>query len=736
MTISANRRLAAILAADVANYSGLVRADEDGVVRALQELQANVIDPLIDRHSGRIANTAGDSLLVEFPSAVEAVRCGIAIQNAVAETNKAGPDTPSLRFRIGVNVGDVITAGDDLLGDGVNLAARIEALAEPGEVLVSRAVADFMRSMDDVGLTPLGAKRVKNIPEAVEVFRVVPKGAQSMPPPRSQSRRWNLVAVLAVVVVLVLGWVWWDRTQNRVEAASQDRMSFPLPDKPSIAVLPFEVSAEGDTILADGLSDDLITDLSKIPSLFVIAGNSSFAYRQAETSIAQFSEALGVRYVVDGSVRRVGDLLRVNARLTEATTGQVVWADRYEGEVETVFDMQSQVVASVVAELGLSISDAEMVQITRPDTRQVAAREAFQRGWALYGRFNENDNTAAIPHFERAIELDPDYGRAYGALALAHLRPHLFHHWNNYLPGGDTLHITRFYQYMERASKYETALVHVIGAMIRLNLRDITLPVEGDFGTDAARREAARAIALSPSDPEAHIAMAWALIAGGQPEEGLNFVNAAKRLDPINPSHYTLFDAAGHYALGDLETAAAVLTEGLVRAPQARELIPVLASIRAQLGQRQSARTLLDQWQSGENPAALEAAVDDYFFVLRWSGEQEGLNNRLKTGLQLAALPANVTVETLRFALGGGDSVRQLKAVRSLALFGPAASDAVPEIIEVLNSDSAILRKSAVVTLGSIGPAAAAAIPTLEAIDPNSLIGRHAQKALDQIRPR
>lgn len=732
MTDRANRRLAAILAADVAGYTRLVQQDEEGTIAAWRACRSELIDPAIATHQGRIANTAGDSLLVEFRSAVDAARCALDIQTRLVDRVAEGPQ---IALRMGLTVGDVISDGDDLLGDGVNIAARLEQMADPGAVLVSAAFADQVRGRADVGFQSLGTRRLKNVAEPVEVLSLSADAGETGRDTHKRSLPRAIVLVAIVASLAIAGGLFWMQPwRPDMPPAQPDRMAYPLPDKPSVAVLPFSHPPEDASYLADGLTDDLITDLSKISGLFVIAGNSSFAYREASETggIAAFAEALGVRYVIDGSLRRDEDGLRINVRLIDATTGRLLWADRYTGQTKDIFAIQTRLAGQIAKALDLEVPDTEMAAIAQVDTAMVEAREAFQQGWEHYSRFNEQDNAAAIPFFKAAVDLDPGYGRAYGALALVHLRPHLFLHWNAFTGEGEDLHIGEFYRYLNLAAEQDTSLIHVIRAMVHLNLRDW---VDADSDREReALKEAALAIAQGPNDPEAHLTMAWALIASGEAEEGLGFVHTAMRLDPAYPSHYVLFEAAAHFAAGDLEQAAAVLQAGLERDAQAVELMPALASVLAQMGRQREAREILDRWQAGKNPAALDSAVEEYFFIVRWSEDLQYLNRRLKDGLRLAALPKDTSIPKLRADLVSADTARQRDAARALGLFGPAAAPAVPELVAALQSGSAVVRKEAAVALGRIGPAASAAIPALEALQDGSLVGGHVRQALALIR--
>lgn len=730
MNTRSARRLVAILAADIVGYSRLVSEDEDGTVQALQTVRADIFDPIIAAHGGRVANTAGDSLLLEFSSAVSAVDCALALQAGLA----ARTSEPALAMRIGLNVGDVISDGADILGGGVNVAARLEALAPPGGIFASRTIVDQAGSMGHVAFDPQGTKRVKNIPDPIAIYAVRHPSDGVL---RGPLPRWlwpGLAGVLALAVVAGAAIYLWPHRPS-FDPASEARMALPLPDKPSVAVLPFSdpLGSDGADLSAAGMADDLITDLSKVSELFVVASNAAFSAATTADTIAAFAETLGVRYVVTGRVRRTGNDVRLNLQLADATTGQVIWAQSYDGGMDGVFAAQDQFAVEIVSALGLALPNPERDEIERVETLQRDAKEAFQQGWLLYSRFNERDNTAAIPYFETAIARDPDYARAYGALALVHLRPHIFHHWNAFVDDGSQLHIGLFYDYLREATQRETSLIHVIRAMMYLTLQDAVAPDGRRGGTEDARIEAGRAIALRPNDPEAHITMAWAMIAGGEPAEGLRFVESAKRIDPAYPSHYVLFSAAAHFALGDLDAAITVLDAGLDRDPAAVELLPIKASLLALSGDQRAARGAVDRWQTGQNPAALDAAVDEYLFIVRWVEPNAHLNETLKNGLRLAALPEATSVAQLQDALRTGDSARQRQAAEWLGLFGSAAAAAVPDLVDLLDSPSVFVRREALTALGRIGPDAAGAVPALLALENETLIGRLAAGALDRI---
>ena len=738
------RRLSAILAADVVGYSRLMGEDEAGTLGALKAHRADLIDPKAKQYGGRIIKLMGDGILMEFASVVDAVSFAVDVQYGVNLLNQDVPENRQISYRIGINIGDVMVEGDDIYGDGVNIAARLEGIAEPGGVCIGRSVRDQIRDKLDINLKDLGEIEVKNIVRPVRAFQVVmDTRAEALSTPVVQAManlkhgsRRNITAGAALFVLAIGAAVlWWQPWAPGFEPALVEAMVLPLPDKPSIAVLPFN-NMSGDANqehFADGMTEDLITDLSKVSGLFVIARNSTFVYKGAPVAIKKVAEDLGVRYVLEGSVRRAGDQLRVNAQLIDATTGGHIWAEKFDGNVADIFAVQDEFVLKIVKALTVKLTDKEKIGIAEVDTDKVEAREAFQKGWELYSRFNAQDNAKAVRHFEKAIELDPEYGRAHGALALVYTRA-VFFRWFQALGASEAeVYMNIMPPILIKARQYPTALIHVIEAMKHMNYWDYGKAEGANRGTDDARIQAGLAIALQPNDPEAHITMAWALIASGKPGEGLNFVQSAMRLNPNYPSHYVFFNAAAHYALGDLLQAASILKQGFKRDPHATELAPLAASIHALLGNRQEALEAITRWQPDANLLVLQDAAEHYIFPIRIRWADGGKSVRLKDGLQLAALPMKVTVTSLMAALKQSNPVEQLKIARTLGWFGPAAAPAIPDLIEALSNKRNTVRKEAIIALGKIGPGAKAAIPALAAIADKPLIGFHAKHALELI---
>jgi len=404
----------------------------------------------------------------------------------MAECNEELPADKRLEFRIGVNLGDVIVEGQDIYGDGVNVATRLEELADPGGVLISGTAYDQVERKLDYGFDFLGERQVKNIEKLVRLYRIRldhPRTAAAWTRGKSfRSRVWLSAAVAALVVAVGSVVFWSNSRAPPLELASRARMEFPLPDRPSIAVLPFtNMSGEaGQQHLADGMTDSLITDLSKSAGLFVVARNSTFAYQDRQVTVSQVAEELGVRYILEGSIQRAGDRLRVNAQLVDAFSGGHVWADRFDGNAADIFGVQDAFVTQIVDALKVSLTGNERMEITRGRTDSLRAKEAFDEGWSLYLRFNAKDNAAAVAPLRRAVELDPEYGRAYAALALVYFRieDYAWHEevlfkdddydWNQQYGAPPRVAMYRAFEHLENATRYPTALVYTAQALAHL----------------------------------------------------------------------------------------------------------------------------------------------------------------------------------------------------------------------------------------------------------------------------
>jgi adenylate cyclase len=484
MTEGTQRRLAAIVLADVVGYSRLMGVDEVGTLAALRTHRSELIDPLIDKHGGRIVKTTGDGLLLEFPSIVAAVQCAIAIQEGIAKRNEGVPDDEAIRFRIGVHIGDVIIEGDDIFGDGVNIAARIEPLAEPDGISLSDDAYRQIRDRLDVIWEDGGEHEVKNIARPIRVWR------------------------------------WLGRRQQSPAQAPGEGEPLELPDKPSIAVLPFN-NMSGDPeqeYFADGMTEDLITDLSKISGLFVVARNSSFAFKGQPIDIRKVARRLGVRYVLEGSVRKAGSRVRINVQLIDALSGGHLWAERYDGTVENVFELQDDVGAKVVSALAVRLKGDESARLQRVHTRNLDAYELYVRAKsAPYPPIPERIE-AARKMLERVVELDPEFAGGYAGVS-----------W-----------MIGFGATWGHDDASETAARAMALAHKAIEVDDtfgwsytalaMALQLQGKH--EEAIAAADKAVALQPNDADAHAYRGIILAIAGRPELGLEPVERAIRLNP------------------------------------------------------------------------------------------------------------------------------------------------------------------------------------------------------------
>ncbi len=540
----AKRKLSAILSADVKGYSRLMEDDESSTIQTLKTYR-ELMASLIQEYHGRVVDSPGDNVLAEFGSVVDAVECAVNIQQQLKEKNTSLSENRRMEFRIGVNLGDVIEDEDRIYGDGVNIAARVEGLAEGGGICISRTAYDQIKKKLPLGYEYLGEHSVKNIDDPVRVYRVLmePKDAGKLigdEKPKAKSWVWALTA--AAVVVLIVGgvtiWQFYFRLPS-VEAALVENMAFPLPEKPSIAVLPFD-NMSGDPeqdFIADGLTENIITGLSHIPEMFVIARNSVFTYKGKPVKIKQVSEELGVKYVLEGSVQKTGDRLRVNAQLIDALKGHHLWAERYDRELKDLFKLQDEITIKVVSALEMKLVRGESGDWVRTDNFE-AWRHSV-KGDSHFDRVTKTDNRKAREHYEQALKLDPDYAYAWFWLVWTHLTDAVFGFSES--PGDS---IKRALEIAQKTSeRWPTSYRH--------RFMNLIYSLQGQYKKAIAEGE--KAIALAPNNSRNYIHLAGALNAEGRPEEAIVYVKKAMRLEPYYPVWFVVhvlipsYDQAGRY---------------------------------------------------------------------------------------------------------------------------------------------------------------------------------------------
>jgi adenylate cyclase len=550
------RRLAAILSADVVAYSRLMGIDEAGTLARLKAMRRDIIDPLIAAHSGRTFKLMGDGALVEFASAVDAVTCAIEVQKQVSERNSGSPEDSQIQFRIGINVGDIIVDGDDIYGDGVNVAARIQALADPGGIYISRGAADQVRDKVPMKIETRGEQTVKNIARPVEVFCIVAEDRDSIPVGENKSEAHNPTSMVA--------------------------------DKPAIAVLPFvNMSGEPEQeFFADGITEDILTELSRFRELFVISRNSAFFYKGKPINVQKVAKDLGVQFVVEGSVRKAGGRVRITAQLIDAETDRHLWAERYDRELANIFAIQDEVTSSIVSILPGRVAAAADDRVQRKPPENLAAYECVLAGKRLHHRSARADNEHALRMLERAIALDPGYAHA--------------HAWKACVLGQSFVN-----GWCDNADVTIRAVIEELTLALSLDENDsdvhrvlaaVNLSIHRDY--DKALYHQERALTLNPNDDLIVVQQGEALTWIGQADQGIEWIQKAMRLNPYHPerfwshlgrayfvarrygeaikafqrisradqSHWA-FIAACHAQLGDIAAAKGAVQEVLQRAP-------------------------------------------------------------------------------------------------------------------------------------------------------------------------
>ena len=532
------RRLAAILSADVEGYSRLMGRDEVATVRTIEAYRAEIV-ALVGQHRGRVVDAPGDNLLAEFPSATDAMQSGLAIQRAMRARNEPLEPEERMEFRLGIHLGEVIVEGERIYGEGIDIAARLEGLARPGELTISDALYTQVAGKLSLDAEDLGDQPLKNIARPVHAYREHPGVSPAV-----------------------------DRPVPR------------LPDTPSIAVLPF-ANMSGDPeqeYFADGITEDLITDISKISGLFVIARNSVFTYKGRAVRVEEVGRDLGVRYVLEGSVRKAGSRVRITAQLVEAKTGHHLWSDRYDRELEDVFAVQDEVTQSIVRALAVELTDSERTRIARLPTASMEAYDEYLRGMSYASRIQATDSARAREHFLRALELDPGFADARAGLAGTYLTDWISRHADD--------------RSLERASECaclaieldpEQPLPHAVLGAVRA--------FSGEH--DAGIEEAEKAVALDSNSAECWSRLGIVYSLAGRSEEAISAHQRVRRLDPTGGRHHHFGIGVGRRSMGDYDEAVAAFNRELNESPDYWPALMNLAAVHGHRGELEEARAAL-----------------------------------------------------------------------------------------------------------------------------------------------
>jgi TolB-like protein/class 3 adenylate cyclase/tetratricopeptide (TPR) repeat protein len=570
------RRLAAILAADVAGYSRLMGADEEGTHQRLKAHLSELVEPKIKEHRGRIVKNTGDGMLVEFPSVVDAVRCAVAVQQAMPERNTRVAADSRIELRIGINLGDVIVEDGDIFGDGVNVAARLEALAEPGEIFVSKVVRDQVRDKLDFGFEDLGEQQVKNIARPVHVYRI----------PLAETAR--------------------------------TKAPLPLPDKPSLAVLPFQ-NMTGDPeqdYFVDGIVEEITTAISRLPWLFVIARNSSFTYKGRAVDVKQVARELGVRYVLEGSVRKAGNRVRITGQLIDTATGAHIWADRFDGALDDIFELQDEVASGVAGAIEPKLRSAEIERAIRKPTENLGAYDLYLRALAQFWKWTPDGRGEAIDLLRRALAIDPSYAAAAGLFA-----------WCRVVEG-----TRRLVSAQERDEGW-----HFARLAVEKGNEDPDALWMGGWGMLMLAGERAaglsameRSLALNPNSALAWCFFGWAQSYHRRSAPAIEALQRALRLSPLDPQPWVFYGglAHAHFAAGRWEEAIEWADRALHAQPRMTAVVGVKAAACSHLGRIEEARACVSRYRElrpgstigGFSAGALRLALSPEFLAAYTDG--------------------------------------------------------------------------------------------------------------------
>jgi len=555
------RKLTAILSADVKGYSRLMQDNEEDTVRTISAYR-EVMTGLIEGQNGKVVDAKGDNLLAEFPSVVDAVRCGVMIQNELKVKNNELPENRKMEFRIGINLGDVIEEEDTIYGDGVNIAARLEGLAEGGGICISRMAFDNVKNKLDIGYEYLGEHSVKNIAEPVRVYKVLMEPeyvGKVIGEERPKPKQWRFAAVTsAIALILVAGAfaVWHFYFQPPpIEPASIENMAHPLPEKPSIAVLAFENMSDDpkQEYFSDGISEDIITALSKTDQLFVIARNSTFTYKGKPVKVKQVAEELGVRYVLEGSVRKSEDRVRITAQLIDATKGHHLWAKRYDRDLKDIFTLQDEITMKIVTALQVKLTEGEQARLWSKKTKNLDLLLKRMETMSLWRKGTKESLIRFGQIGQEVIDMAPEDSLGYKILGR--------YYWGLATRGKSPReNLKKAFQLAQKVLTMDEsdAHAHALLGIVYLKMRQ----------HEKAIAEGKRAIEFDPNGAHVHGLLGFTLSFAGRPDEAIKYVNQAIRLNPFPPYQYFRHLGRSYLLKGQYEDALTAYKKALYLAPK------------------------------------------------------------------------------------------------------------------------------------------------------------------------
>ncbi|MDJ0955841.1 MAG: adenylate/guanylate cyclase domain-containing protein [Arenicellales bacterium] len=640
-----SRKLAVIVHADVVDSTALVQRSEtiahNRITEAFQRFSA-----IIREYGGSVHEIRGDALVAEFERTSDAVSAALNFQQINTESLKQFDDEIRPTIRIGASLGEVVFADGTVTGAGVILAQRVEQLAEPGGLCITAAIHEALPKHLPFHQANLGEQQLQGFDEPIRVYRVELKPGESIPLPEyietdSSLKSLRLIAAVAIALVITLGLLFWFQPwEVDKETTSAEGVEFSLPDKPSIAVLPFTNISDDpqQEYFADGMTDDLITDLSNISGLLVIARNSVFVYKDTPTPVQQIARELGVRYLLEGSMRRAGDRLRINAQLIDGTTGGHLWAERYDESLDDIFALQDKVTRRIVTTLKIQLTPQEQAVTTGHNTDNVAAHDAFLQGWTHVQRRTPEDAVKAIPFFNEAIELDPNYSDAQAALAQIYWDYSNDENFNTAVDPGlgasfptsgynAYLNALKFLRNLQEARANPSPQAHMLAAHMLQRQRRF----------EEAMQEAKQAVALGPNNPMAYDALIENLIYAGEAEEALTLIDESIRLDPNVPGEKLFLRGMAYYTLGRLEDAVSSIDAARIHNPKQTRYAAIKAAALAELGQSREAEVALTEylssWTTYEEP---ELNWTMYYWPFQSGEALERLaNNFITAGLPI-----------------------------------------------------------------------------------------------------